>query len=115
MRDILKEKHKGFAMSSRIKTSFKQEEPIPANIPADYQWLKANRDNLVEKYGTCLVVVYQQEVLATGETYAEAVANAEMSLPETPEIITPIIKPIGYGSLRLRQVRSNHRTKHEPH
>jgi hypothetical protein len=94
-------------MSNRIKISFKQEEPIPSNMPADYQWLKENRDSLVEKYGACLIVVYQQKVLGTGDTYAEAIASAETNLPETPEIITPVIKPIGYGSLRLRQVRSN--------
>jgi hypothetical protein len=94
-------------MSSRIKVSYAKEDPIPANMPADYQWLKANRDSLVEKYGICLVVIYQQQVLGTGETYKAALANAETNLPESPEIITPIVQPIGHGSFRLRQVRNN--------
>lgn len=94
-------------MSSRLKTSYAKEEPIPANMPADFEWVKKNRDSLVEKYGACLIVIYQQEVLGTGETYAEAIANAEKNLLASPEVITPIVKPIGYGSFRLRQVRRN--------
>jgi hypothetical protein len=99
-----KEKKKEFAMSSRIKTGFTPEERMPANMPADFAWLKANRDTILEKYGSCLVVVFEQQVLGVGQTYAEALANAEKNLPALPEIITPIVKYISPNSARLRRV-----------
>jgi hypothetical protein len=97
---------KEFAMSSRIKTGFTPEERMPANMPDDFAWLKANRDALAEKYGRCMIVIYDKQVLGTGESYAEALTNAESNLPASPEIITPIVEPIGYPSFRLRFVRN---------
>jgi hypothetical protein len=88
-------------MSSRIKTGFTPEERMPANMPADFAWLKANRDALAEKYGRCMIVIYEKQVLGVGESYADALANAETNLPESPEIITPIVEPIGYPSFRF--------------
>jgi hypothetical protein len=93
-------------MSSRIKTSFQLKEPMPTNMPADFEWVKKNRDSLFEKYGSCVLVVYEQKVLGVGETYSEAIANAETNLPESPEIITPVVKVLSHNSFRLRSVRT---------
>lgn len=91
-------------MSSRIKTGYNQEETMPMNMPADFEWVKRNRDSLLEKYGSCLVVVFEQKLLAVGNTYDEAIRNAESNLPESPEIITPVVKYISPNSFRLRRV-----------
>jgi hypothetical protein len=42
----------------------------------------------LEKYGECSIIVYKEQVLGTGETYAAALEDAERSLP--PEITEPI-------------------------
>jgi hypothetical protein len=101
-----------FTMSSRIQIAFPNEEPMPANMLTDFDWVKSNRDNLLEKYGSCIVVVYEQALLGVGDTYLEAIANAEKNLPDNPEIITPVVKGISYTSARLRRLPKKVETKY---
>jgi hypothetical protein len=81
-------------MSSRIQIAFPKDEPMPANIFPDFEWSGENRQALYEKYGSCVVVVYEKQVIGVGKTEAEAFADAEARLPESPEIITPITRYI---------------------
>lgn len=94
-------------MSSRLKVSFPQGEKLPPNFANDYAWFKENRNALSEKYGSAVVVVYENQLLAVGATYQEALSNAENNLPDSPEIITPIVEFIGNNTFRLRKVRRN--------
>lgn len=95
-------------MSSRIKTTFAKDEPLPDNIFPDFEWAAENRLKLYEKYGDCVVVVYQKAVIGVGKSYPEALANAEENLPEEVELITPIKKYIGnpynVGTFRRKEI-----------
>jgi hypothetical protein len=94
-------------MPNRIKTDFEKDEPLPENIFPDFAWAGEQRVSLYEKYGDAVVVVYKQEVIGVGKSYAEALSNAEENLPAEPELITPILKYIGnpyhVGSFRRKQ------------
>jgi hypothetical protein len=92
-------------MSSRIKRGYAKDEPTPANIFPDFEWSGENRQALYEKYGDVVLVVYEKQVIGVGRNREEALADAELHLPETPEIITPIVRYIG-GGLRLRRART---------
>jgi hypothetical protein len=45
---------------------------------------------LLEKYGECSIIVYEQKVIGVGDTYDEALADAERNLPPEIKEITPI-------------------------
>jgi hypothetical protein len=94
-------------MSSRIKTDFAKDEPLPENIFPDFAWAGEQRVALYEKYGDSVVVVYKQEVIGVGKSYAEALADAENHLSGDIELITPILKYIGnpyhIGSFHRKQ------------
>jgi hypothetical protein len=91
---MIEEKTKEFAMSSRIQTAFPKGEPMPANIFPDFQWLRENRLELFKKHGSCVVVIYKQEIIGMGKSYDEAVADAEAHLDDDVELITPIVEYI---------------------
>jgi hypothetical protein len=96
-------------MSKRIKTDFVKDEPLPENIFPDFEWVAENRITLYEKYGDCVVVVYQKEVIGVGKTYSDALANAEGNLADDVELITAIQKYIGnpysIGTFRRRETQ----------
>lgn len=91
-------------MSNRIKLAYAEDEPKAPNVFPDFEWSGRNRRYLYEKYGDVVLVVYQQQVIGVGRTRDEALADAEAHLPESPEIITPIIRYIGGGS-RIRRAK----------
>jgi hypothetical protein len=93
----------GVSMSSRIKLDYAKDEPKAANVFPDFEWSGQNRIALNEKYGDVVIVVYQKEVIGVGKSYDEALADAEVHLPESPEIITPIVRYIG-SQYRIRKV-----------
>jgi hypothetical protein len=88
-----------------MKLSFRREEATPANIFPDFDWVRENWAALNEQYGDVVLVVYQKQVIGVGNTEAEALANAEANLPDSSEIITPIVKYIG-KPYRIRSLRS---------
>jgi hypothetical protein len=91
-------------MSERIKLAFPRGETLPENIFSDMEWLREQRQKLYETYGACVVAIYQKKILAVAQGYDEALAKLEENLPETPEIITPIIEFVG-NSHRIAAVR----------
>ena len=77
-------------MSSRIKTAFPSDKPMPANIFPDLNWVSDNRLALYKKYGDCVVLVYKEEIIGKGLTRDEALADAESQLNKDVDLITPV-------------------------
>jgi hypothetical protein len=98
-----------YAMSSRIQIAFPKDEPMPANIFPDLNWVSDNRLSLYKKYGEVVVVVYQKEVIGLGQDYDAALADAEAHLSDDVEVITPVV---GYIS---NPYRLGHFTRREGH
>jgi hypothetical protein len=93
-------------MSSRIQIAFPKDEPMPANIFPDFQWFREHRLELFKKHGSCVVVIYKQEIIGMGKTSKEALANAEAHLADDVELITPIVEyvsnPYRIGLLNIK-------------
>lgn len=81
-------------MSSRIKTAFAKDEPLPENIFPDLDWVSDNRLELYKKHGSCVVVVYYQEIIGLGQTRQEALNDVKSHLADDVELITPVIEYI---------------------
>jgi len=58
----------------------------------DFRWVGEHRKELLEKYGTCVILVYQHKVVGKGKTLQEAIDDAERNLPPEIAQITPIIE-----------------------
>jgi hypothetical protein len=69
-------------------------EKTPLNVFSDFDWSRLHEKELLEKYGECSVIVYEEQVIGVGATYDEALANAERNLPPDLGEITPIHRPI---------------------
>ncbi|MEZ4668156.1 MAG: hypothetical protein R3E39_09585 [Anaerolineae bacterium] len=87
----------------RIRTGHAKGEVAP-NTWGDFEWARSHHRELLEKYGSCVALIYQQQVLATGSTYAEALTNAENNLPSEIAEATPITYLVG-PIHRLHRVR----------
>jgi len=93
---------KGTIMStSRIRMTHKYGE-TPKNVFSDFEWIFENKKELIEKFGECHVIVYQEKVLGVGATYQEALENAERDLPPDMGEITPVHHWVGYRHPFLR-------------
>jgi hypothetical protein len=94
-------------MSSRIKTAFAKDEALPENYAKDVAWINENRLALYEQYGSCVLLVYHQEIIGHGASLEEAVSDAEAHINEEISIITPVIKylskPYRIGVLRQKK------------
>lgn len=66
----------------------------PRNMLEDFDWVGRNRQMLIEQYGQVFIVVYQQQVIGTGDTYESAVQDAEMRWADKDEVITPIVEKL---------------------
>ena len=68
----------------------------PKNVFSDFDWVHLHEKELLEKYGECSIIVYKGQVLGTGATYDEAVADAEKN--PSPEMgdVTPVHRKIYY-------------------
>ena len=76
------------------KTTLQMSHPYgetPSNIFSDLDWVRKNEKALLEKYGECSIIVYQQTVIGVGDTYEKALANAEQhSTSYDQDKITPV-------------------------
>ena len=73
-----------------IKTTHQYGEVHP-NVFDDFEWVKAHEDELLEQYGVCTILVYEQTVIGYGKSDQAALENAENNLPDNFDgVITPI-------------------------
>jgi hypothetical protein len=85
--------HRRNRMSQMDKPRIRMGHPYgqtPPNVYSDFDWVHRHEKELLEKYGECSIIVYQQQVLGTGPTYAAALEDAERNLPPTLGEITSI-------------------------
>ena len=75
--------------TSHIRMTYQYGE-TPSNVFSDFDWIHLHEHELLEKYGECSIIVYQQQVLGVGETYEDALENAERNLPAEMGDITPV-------------------------
>ena len=74
---------------SRIKMAHPHGQ-TPPNIYSDFDWIRRHEKELLEAYGECSIIVYQQQVLGVGETYEDALENVERNLPPDSGEVTPV-------------------------
>lgn len=83
----------------------------PPNTYSDFDWVRQNEKQLLEQYGECILIVYEQKVLGAGHTYQEAVEDAERNLAPEIGAVTPIMAFLHYrhplSHVRLRRVRDS--------
>jgi hypothetical protein len=92
-------------MSTRIKTNYAEKEALAPNFSKDAAWISKNRIVLYEKYGSCVLLVYHEEVIGRGATVKEAIADAENHLPDNDaSMITPVVKHLS-SPYRIRVLR----------
>lgn len=76
--------------TTRIRLAFAPDER-PANIHDDFHWARTHEQELLQQYGECVAIIYQHQVIGTGQTYDEAVENAEHHLSDESPAITPVM------------------------
>jgi hypothetical protein len=74
---------------SRLRLSHPYGE-TPPNVYSDFEWIRLHEKELLEQFGECSIIVYNEKVIGIGETYAEAVEDAERNLPPDSGEITPV-------------------------
>ena len=87
--------------TSHIHMTHKYGE-TPANVFSDFDWIRLHEHELLEQYGECSVIVYQERVLGVGATYEDALQNAEHNLPFDTGDITPVHRRIFHRQPFLR-------------
>jgi hypothetical protein len=88
--------------SHPIKTTHAKGEPMPPNTVPDHDWFRANEQRLLEEYGECVVIIYQQAVIGTGKTYREAVEDARRNVAPDSPVITPIMRILQHDNPFMR-------------
>jgi hypothetical protein len=78
--------------SKRIRLSYSRDEKTPPNLFTDHDWVRRNEKALLGTFGERCIVVYKETVLGVGDTYEEAVADAERNLPPGVDEVTPIVE-----------------------
>ena len=73
----------------RIRMGHAYGEVAP-NTFADFAWIRRNEKALLEKYGECSIIVYKEQVIGVGDTYQEAIEDAERNLPSDMGVVTPV-------------------------
>jgi recombinational DNA repair ATPase RecF len=89
----------------RIKTTHAYGEVYP-NVWGDFAWVREHRQQLLEQYGECIILVYDKQVVGLGQTIDEAIQDAEHQLSPEIEQITPITEFLRRRRL-FRRIRSN--------
>jgi hypothetical protein len=79
----------------RIRMSHPYGE-TPPNIFSDYDWVRRHEQELLEQYGECSIIVYQEQVIGVGDSYQASLEDAERNLPPEVGEITPIHEWIVY-------------------
>lgn len=90
----------------KVRVSRAYNEVFP-NMVSDFAWVRENREQLLEKYGECVLLVYEKQVVGIGQTLNQAIEDAEKHLPaEVPEI-TPVMEHLRHRHpfLRIRPVQ----------
>jgi hypothetical protein len=97
-------------MSARIKTGYAENEPLASNFADDVAWINKNRQALYEQYGSCVLLVYHEQVIGHGASVEDATADAETRLADDVSVVTPVVKhlssPYRIGVLRRKQENS---------
>jgi hypothetical protein len=76
--------------TSRIRTSHAKGE-TPPNTFDDFAWAREHEAQLLDQYGERIILVYEKQVLGSGETIAEAEQDAARHLPPDVGEVTPVI------------------------
>jgi hypothetical protein len=75
------------AEQGRIRITHSYGEPIPEHVIQDHHWVHEHLNELIEQYGRCYMLVYNEQVLGTGKTWQEAINAAEENLsPDIQEL-----------------------------
>lgn len=91
-------------MSTRVKTGHEKGVVYP-NVWSDFEWARQNLAELYEKYGACIALIYEKQVIGVGQTIEEAEQNAEAQLASEIEEVTPITYFINNPQNRYRLYR----------
>ncbi|MFN8373304.1 MAG: hypothetical protein U0694_10575 [Anaerolineae bacterium] len=94
--------------TSRIHMSHAYGQ-TPANVFSDFDWIHRHEKELLEQYGECSIIVYQEHVLGVGANYDEALASAEKNLSPDMGDVTPVHRRIFHRHpfLRIRPTSEN--------
>ena len=87
--------------SSRIRMRDRYGE-TPANVFSDFDWIHRHKAELLEKYGECSIIVFNQQVIGVGDTYSAALEDAERKLPPDSGEITPVHQELRHRHPFLR-------------
>ena len=79
-------------MSATIKTTYQENEVLPANFTKDAAWIGQNKVKLFEEYGDCVLLVYHEQIIGHGATVEEAILEAESSFAHETGLVTPVVK-----------------------
>lgn len=74
----------------RVRTSHTYSEVAP-NTFQDFDWVREYKPELLEKYGECIILVYEKQVLDSGDTCEEAVEMRNAISRHTFREATPIL------------------------
>jgi len=87
--------------ASRIRMRDRYGE-TPPNVFSDFDWIRRHEKELLEQYGERSILVYQQQVIGVGNTYAESVDDAERHLPADVAEVTPVHQQLRHRHPFLR-------------
>lgn len=73
-----------------IKLGYAHGESKPANLLQDHLWFREHEAELLQQYGQCVLLIYQQQVIGVGQSVHEARMDAEKRLTDNLGIITPM-------------------------
>jgi len=74
---------------SRIKMSHPYGQ-TPPNVFSDFDWIHRHEKELLDRYGECSIIVYNEQVIGVGDSYEKALKNAEQNLASDENPITPV-------------------------
>ena len=87
------------------KSRIRMRDPYgqtPPNVFTDFEWIQQHKQELLEKYGERSIIVYQERVIGVGDTYANALQDAEEHLPPAAGEITPVHQQLRHKHPFLR-------------
>ncbi|MCC7449550.1 MAG: hypothetical protein IT324_19170 [Anaerolineae bacterium] len=65
-------------------------------VDGDFDWIRRHEKELLAQYGECSIIVYKEQVIGVGPTYAAALENAEQNLPPEVREVTPVHQWLRY-------------------
>jgi hypothetical protein len=86
---------------SRVRVWHHEGEVSP-NTWSDFEWIRQHRKELLEQYGECMLLVFNQRVIGSGQSLEEAEAEAERNAPPEPVEITPVLYLLAHRHPFLR-------------